>query len=126
MTKKSVSYQNFELGREISQAFLRLLEIWAQKGMLVKAVRGWDLVSKVKERTGYGTSLVVQWLKILKHSPANAGDTGLIPGLGRFHMPQGNQAHIPQLLKLARLEPVLHNKRNHHREKVCTPHLEKV
>jgi len=22
--------------------------------------------------------------------PANAGDTGLIPSLGRFHMPRGN------------------------------------
>ena len=31
---------------------------------------------------------------------ANAGDTGLIPGLGRFHMPWGNQAHVLQLLKL--------------------------
>ena len=26
----------------------------------------------------------------VKNLPVNAGDTGLIPGLGRFHMPQGN------------------------------------
>ena len=31
--------------------------------------------------------------------PASSGDTGSIPGLGRFHMSQGNQAHVPQLLK---------------------------
>ena len=28
--------------------------------------------------------------KIDKNSSANAGDTGLIPGRGRFHMPWGN------------------------------------
>ena len=27
-----------------------------------------------------------------KNPPANAGDTGSIPGLGRSHMDQGNQA----------------------------------
>ena len=29
--------------------------------------------------------------------PANAGDTGSIPGPGRFHMLQDNQARKPQL-----------------------------
>ena len=33
------------------------------------------------------TSLVVQWLRNL---PANARDTGSIPGPGRFHMPRGS------------------------------------
>ena len=33
----------------------------------------------------------------VKNLPANAG---LIPGLLRFHMPQGNQACAPQLLSL--------------------------
>ena len=28
--------------------------------------------------------------------PANAGDIGSIPGLGRFHMPPGNQARVPR------------------------------
>ena len=55
----------------------------------MKAVRGWNLVSEVKEHIGYGASLVVQWVRILKNSPANAGDMGSIPGLGRFHMLQG-------------------------------------
>ena len=27
---------------------------------------------------------------VVKKSPANAGDKGLIPGPGRSHMPQGN------------------------------------
>ena len=37
---------------------------------------------------------------MVKNLPANAGDTGLIPGLGRSHMPQSNLAHEPQLLSL--------------------------
>ena len=32
--------------------------------------------------------------------PANAGDTGLIPGQGRPHMPQSNYACAAQLLSL--------------------------
>ena len=35
-----------------------------------------------------------------RNLPANAGDTGLISGLGRVHMPQSNRAHAPQLLSL--------------------------
>ena len=27
---------------------------------------------------------------VVKNLPPNAGDTGSIPGLGRFHMPQSN------------------------------------
>ena len=27
---------------------------------------------------------------VVKNPPASAGDTGLIPGLGRFHMPWGS------------------------------------
>ena len=27
---------------------------------------------------------------VVKNLPANAGDTGSIPGLGKCHMPQGN------------------------------------
>ena len=32
---------------------------------------------------------------IVKNSPANAGDMGLIPGLGIFDMLRGNEAHAP-------------------------------
>ena len=37
---------------------------------------------------------------VYKNLPANAGDTALVPSLGRFHMPQSNEAHVPQLLSL--------------------------
>ena len=42
-----------------------------------------------------------------KNSPANAEDTGSIPGPGRFQMTQSNEARVPQLLKPTHLEPVL-------------------
>ena len=62
-----------------------------------------------------------------KNPPANAGDRGTIPGLGRFHMLRSTHAHVPQLLSLCSrahklqllkpkrldLEPVLCNKRSH-------------
>ena len=32
---------------------------------------------------------------VVTNLPANPGDMGLIPGPGRFHMPQGNWAHAP-------------------------------
>ena len=37
---------------------------------------------------------------VVENLPANAGDTGLRPGLGRSHMPRSNQACEPQLLSL--------------------------
>ena len=36
-----------------------------------------------------------------KNPPAKGGHLGLIPGPGRFHMPQGIIAHAPQLLSLS-------------------------
>ena len=36
---------------------------------------------------------------VVKNPPANAGDMGLIPDLGRSHVPRSNEAHVPQLLK---------------------------
>ena len=66
---------------------------------------------------------------VVKYPPANAGDTGLIPGPERSHMLRSNKAHAPQLLSLrsrpqepkllkpARLEPVLCNRRSHRNEK---------
>ena len=59
---------------------------------------------------------------VVESLPANAGDAGSSPGLGRSHMPWSNSAREPQLLSLrvwslwatitepARLEPVLSNK----------------
>ena len=37
---------------------------------------------------------------MVENLPANAGDTGSRPGLGRSHMPQSNWAREPQLLSL--------------------------
>ena len=37
---------------------------------------------------------------MVKNLPANAGDTGSSPGLGRSHMPRSNEAREPQLLSL--------------------------
>ena len=38
---------------------------------------------------------------VVENLPANAGDTGSSPGLGRSHMPRSNQAHESQLLSLS-------------------------
>ena len=37
---------------------------------------------------------------VVESLPANAGDAGLSPGLGRSHMPRSNWAREPQLLSL--------------------------
>ena len=46
------------------------------------------------EASGFPGGAVVESL------PANAGDTGSSPGLGRSHMPQSNWAREPRLLSL--------------------------
>ena len=38
---------------------------------------------------------------VVENPPANAGDTGSSPGLGRSHMPRSNWARAPQLLSLS-------------------------
>ena len=48
---------------------------------------------------------------MVENLPANSGDTGSTPGLGRSHMPRSNEAREPQFTEPARLEPVLRNKR---------------
>ena len=57
------------------------------------------------------------WCPVVRSLPANAGDTGSIPGLGRSHMMWGSVACGPQPLKPLHLEPVLRNKRSHRDEK---------
>ena len=37
---------------------------------------------------------------VVENLPANAGDSGSSPGLGRSHMPQSDWAREPQLLSL--------------------------
>ena len=53
---------------------------------------------------------------VVKNPPANAGDMGSSPGLGRSHMPRSSWARAPQLLSLCSrarepqlLKPVCHN-----------------
>ena len=41
---------------------------------------------------------------VFKNTPANAGDMGSIPGPGRSHMPQSNEACAPRVLKRAQPE----------------------
>ena len=41
---------------------------------------------------------------VVKDPPASAGDMGLNPGLGRFHMPS-----IPLSLRATATEPMYHN-----------------
>ncbi|KAJ8779504.1 hypothetical protein J1605_012388 [Eschrichtius robustus] len=54
-----------------------------------------EIISKLKvKKEGFPGGTVVENL------PANAGDTGSSPGLGRSHMPQSNWACEPQLLSL--------------------------
>ena len=54
----------------------------------------YNIKSKYKQVRLYQTKkhphrifLVVHWLR---NPPANAKDMGSVPGLGRFHMPQGS------------------------------------
>ena len=52
---------------------------------------------------------------MVKNAPANEGEMGSIPRLGRFHMPRGNYAYVPKLLRP--VNPGLCNKRSHGNEK---------
>lgn len=67
------------------------------------------------------TSLVVQ----KENLPANASDTGSIPGAGRFQC-LGNWLPAPQLLKPEHTEPALRNKKTHCNEKPYPPQLQKA
>ena len=58
---------------------------------------------------------------VVKNPPANAGDTGSSPGLGRSHVPRSNQARAPQLLSLcsSAREPQLQSLRATTTEPTC-------
>ena len=53
---------------------------------------------------------------MVENLPANAGDTGSSPGLGRSHMPRSSWARATTT-EPARLEPVLRNKRGRDSER---------
>ena len=46
---------------------------------------------------------------VVENLPANTGDTGSSPGLGRSRVPRSNWAREPQITEPACLEPVLRN-----------------
>ena len=54
---------------------------------------------------------------VVENLPANAGDTGSSPGLGRSHMPRSSWAREPQIAEPARLEPVPRDGRGRDRER---------
>ena len=58
------------------------------------SARGFFFLPLKKLKQGFPGGAVVENL------PANAGDTGSRPGLGRSHMPRSNWAREPQLLSL--------------------------
>ena len=74
---------------------------------------------------------------VVKNLPANAGDTGSIPDLGRSHVPGGNSTPAPQLLSLCFraqemqllspyvLEPPALQQEEPLKWKPCAPQLEK-
>ena len=71
---------------------------------------------------------------VVENLPANAGDTGLSPGLGRSHMPRNNWAREPQLLSLrvwslcsaTREAAIVRGPRTVMKSGPCLPQLEKA
>ena len=71
---------------------------------------------------------------MVENLPANAGDTGSSPGLGRSHMPQSNKAREPQLLSLhvwslcsaTREAATVRGPRTAVKSGPCSPQLEKA
>ena len=55
----------------------------------------------------WGTSLVVQWLRI--SLPVQGTRVRSLVGELRSHLPRGNYVRAPQLLSLRALEPTHHN-----------------
>ena len=66
---------------------------------------------------------------VVRNPPANAGDTGSSPGLGRSHMPRSNWAREPQLLSLcsaAREAAMVRGPRTARKSGPHLPQLEKA
>ena len=64
-------------------------------GISLKGVSGPFTIPSKEDILGFPGGAVVENL------PANAGDTGSSPGLGRSHMPRSDWAREPQLLSLS-------------------------
>ena len=80
---KSILHDSLDSCTKYKSTFLRIVRF-------VHAYVEW----KVYQSWGFPGGAVVENL------PANAGDTGSSPGLGRSHMPWSNWAREPQLLSL--------------------------
>ena len=66
---------------------------------------------------------------MVENLPANAGDTGSSPGLGRCHMPRSDLVHEPQLLSLRssmREAAIVRGPRNAMKSGPRLPQLEKA
>ena len=71
---------------------------------------------------------------VVENPPANAGDTGSSPGLGRSHMPRSSWAREPQLLSLrvwslcsaTREAAIVRGPRTAMKSGPCSPQLEKA
>ena len=111
-----------------------LVFLWLRLCTPYAGAQVWSLVKELRSHVLHGLKKKKKKRKrrggaVDKKLPANAGDTGWLSGLGRFHMPRGSQAHAQPLslccsahelyfLKPGRPEPILCNKRNHHKEKL--------
>ena len=83
------------MGCSKSSAKRKFMEIKSYlKKQETSQINNLTLHLKKLEKGGFSGGAVVENL------PANAGDTGSSPGLGRSHMPWSNKAHEPQLLSL--------------------------
>ena len=68
--------------------FKKYINVKAEKNWGGKTWNSWE-----KEKEDFPGGSVV------KNMPAKAGDSGSIPGPGKFHVPQGNHACLLQLEK---------------------------
>ena len=92
---------NWEIGTDL-YTLLYIKQISIDKDLLYSTGNStqWSVLAYMekesykKKQGGFPGGAVVENL------PANAGDTGSGPGLGRSHMPRSSQAREPQLLSL--------------------------
>ena len=91
-------------GREEKRVTMGLYEIMCEASENCKALQNLKNLSFNKKNFFKDDSKILMLGfpggTVVENLPANAGDTGSSPGLGRSHMPQSNWAREPQLLSL--------------------------
>ena len=106
-TKKAQEYWRGSLSllqgiiptQELNPGLLHCRQILYQLGYQGSTFLSWE--------ASFSTELLVQGYpegSVVKNPPASAGGMRLSPGLGRSHVPQSNQARVPQLLSLRALQ----------------------